>query len=222
MHAAALPLLPGLRSTLAALPPQIRLDATLLPPPTTTMAPVAAPAPRIEPPPHRRTSEPPRLPNRAERMEAPVEPVVETVPMPSLDPTPILAASPAAEPSPRAVSVAPPPSRAAVQAAPAPATPPLDDLKRGFGDALARSLAAQRRYPRVAQMRGWQGTVEIEIEFLANGRMGSVAVVRSSGHDVLDEQALRMLEEAELPLRPDPLRERGFTLRVPIEFRLRG
>lgn len=46
-------------------------------------------------------------------------------------------------------------------------------------------------YPAVARERGWQGTVKLRIELLANGRVGEVEVAQSSGYPVLDEAALR-------------------------------
>jgi TonB family protein len=47
-------------------------------------------------------------------------------------------------------------------------------------------------------------------------------MANSSGHDVLDRQALVMARRlSSWPLPPDELREREITVLVPVEFRLR-
>jgi protein TonB len=49
----------------------------------------------------------------------------------------------------------------------------------------------QPGYPLAARRMGWQGRVVIEVEVLADGSPGEVAVQQSSGREVLDEAALR-------------------------------
>jgi len=44
-------------------------------------------------------------------------------------------------------------------------------------------------YPDVARLRGYQGTVELKVFVLADGRAGSVDIVTSSGYRVLDAAA---------------------------------
>lgn len=44
-------------------------------------------------------------------------------------------------------------------------------------------------YPRTARERGWEGTVLLHVEVLANGTAGSVITAQSSGYRVLDESA---------------------------------
>jgi TonB family protein len=44
-------------------------------------------------------------------------------------------------------------------------------------------------YPEVARHNGWEGTVTLRLELLADGTVGDVQVGRSSGHDVLDTAA---------------------------------
>ena len=50
-------------------------------------------------------------------------------------------------------------------------------------------------YPSLARDRGWEGTVTLQIELLANGRVGRVDVVKSSGHRVLDESAVENVRQ---------------------------
>jgi len=93
-------------------------------------------------------------------------------------------------------------------------------------DAYIRSLTEiigqQRTYPRLARVRGWEGTVILRLQLLPGGRLHEVVMAHSSGHDVLDRQALVMARRlSSWPLPPDELREREITVLVPVEFRLR-
>lgn len=45
-------------------------------------------------------------------------------------------------------------------------------------------------YPTVARRRGYSGVVELRIEVLADGTAGRVELLKSSGHEVLDEAAI--------------------------------
>jgi protein TonB len=45
-------------------------------------------------------------------------------------------------------------------------------------------------YPRLARNRGWEGKVLLKVQVSAGGLSDSVAVQRSSGHDILDESAV--------------------------------
>jgi TonB family protein len=44
-------------------------------------------------------------------------------------------------------------------------------------------------YPLEARQQGWEGTVTLQLELLADGKVGEVRVAKSSGHDVLDTAA---------------------------------
>jgi protein TonB len=114
-------------------------------------------------------------------------------------------------------------------------TPPVTTKRTDVSETIAhdnRRLAAyirslteiigrQRTYPRLARVRGWEGTVTLRLQFLPGGQLHKVAMANSSGHDVLDQQALVMARGlSPWPLPPDELREREITVLVPVEFRL--
>jgi protein TonB len=44
-------------------------------------------------------------------------------------------------------------------------------------------------YPEIARQNGWEGTVTLRLELLADGTVGEVQVARSSGQTVLDTAA---------------------------------
>ncbi|MDP1997244.1 MAG: energy transducer TonB [Gallionella sp.] len=46
-------------------------------------------------------------------------------------------------------------------------------------------------YPMVARRMGWQGRVVLNVEVLASGSPGQVKLYQSSGHDVLDNAAIK-------------------------------
>ena len=75
-------------------------------------------------------------------------------------------------------------------------------------------------YPRLARLRGWQGTVLLEVSLDAEGRPLEVAVSESSGHRVLDEAA----RAAVLGWRFQPATRNGLAeasrVLVPIVWRL--
>lgn len=75
-------------------------------------------------------------------------------------------------------------------------------------------------YPTAALRAGWQGTTVLRVEVRANGTPGSVRVVESSGHTVLDKAAIEAVRTAKF----QPARYGNATtnswVEVPISFRL--
>jgi protein TonB len=90
-----------------------------------------------------------------------------------------------------------------------------------YGREIAGAVAAHRRYPRLAQLREWQGTAVLQLELAADGQLTAVRVLISSGHEILDRQALDMVRAA-VPLPPPPagLSGRALAIDVPVVFRL--
>lgn len=93
------------------------------------------------------------------------------------------------------------------------------DALKEFIFALGRQSRRFKEYPTLARQRGWDGIVKLSV----TAKFGQlfVAVKESSGHDLLDQQALLMLENAirQNPL-PNVLRQRQFQFLVPIEYNL--
>ncbi len=70
-------------------------------------------------------------------------------------------------------------------------------------------------------MRGWQGIVRVELQIDATGNVTSTTIAESSGFEILDKQALEMVRKASpLPLPPESLRGKEFTIVVPVSFKL--
>ena len=147
------------------------------------------------------------------------EPAPIETPEPQPVPPPVMNAAPSeTEPPPFTTPPPPPP------APPEPRGPTQQDLDAArdrYGSLLAREIAKHKRYPRIAQMRGWQGEATIELQLDGSGKILSSKIKKPSGYEVLDKQALEMVERA-TPFPPPPavLSGQSFTLLVPISFRL--
>lgn len=159
------------------------------------VAPVAGPAPRHEPTPVPAGPATPAIEEGGERAMAP--PAQSTA-----------ATSPSATPAP-AADVAPPVG--AISA----------DSLRQYRIDLAVAARRFRVYPAVARARSWEGVAEVGLVLSPALSAPQLRLLRSSGHEVLDEAALRMLSRAvaATPL-PDGLRGAGFELTLPVRFSL--
>lgn len=136
----------------------------------------------------------------------------ETTPLPSESAPVAAAAAPVLPP----VAAAGPPAAVSV-----PAESVSADGLRQYRIDLAVAARRFRIYPAVARARGWEGVAEVSIAVSAGPAEPDLRLVRSSGHAVLDEQALQMLARAlaSTPL-PESLRGRSFVLAVPVRFSL--
>ncbi|MBI4988295.1 MAG: TonB family protein [Rhodocyclales bacterium] len=126
----------------------------------------------------------------------------------------------AAPAAPIAEAAAEPPS-----APPRAATQGIDkgEILVAYGQRLAQTIGRYQRYPHVAQVRQWQGTTLLQLHLTASGDLAEVRVISSSGHEILDRQAMSMVREATpLPRLPDAFAGRPLTIDVPVVFRLAG
>lgn len=187
--------------------------------------PVAVPLPpQVIPEPRR------PVPAQAAKPQAKARPAPEPAPA-----APLQAAS--AEPvlsrietaaSAQTVSIAPPTpvaSASAVTASSPPAAPTAVGPDAGtlaqYRLAIIAAAKRFKRYPRVALDNNWQGKVEIRMAIGANGAISNLSVRTSAGHQVLDQQALEMIERAKAMAQiPPALRGRGFTMDIPVIFSL--
>ncbi|MBU3697142.1 TonB family protein [Dechloromonas sp.] len=86
---------------------------------------------------------------------------------------------------------------------------------------LTSLLARQQSYPRIAEMRGWEGEVRLRLRVARKGQLLAVALDRSSGHAVLDDHAASMLAElGTLPPLPEAVEGSEIQVVVPVNYRL--
>jgi protein TonB len=206
----------------AALPTPVIPEAKPMPQPPQPAPEPPEPKPLPKPKPK---PEPKPLPTPDPAPEVEPSPVVE-------EPAPPVVSETETEPTPPpVVSTMPPEPESPTSVAPPPPPPPpesrgpsqqdLDAARDRYGSLLAREIAKHKRYPRIARMRNWQGEAQVELQLDGDGNILSSRIEKSSGHDVLDKQALEMVMRA-TPFPPPPavLNGQSFTLLVPISFRL--
>ncbi len=200
-----------------------------------------APKPPPPPPQPIKEPEPPKpepvkpkvIPPSKPQQVAPPKPVAPPQPQPVAQPaapTPVQAPPPVAEQPPMVAvpqKAAEPPPTFTAPAPPAPPPPQetgtedISAIKNSYGRLLAGEFAKHKKYPQVARMRGWQGTVQVRLQVDAEGNSSSPAIEQSSGRELLDNQALETVRNS-LPLPPPPpaLRGKPFSIVVPVVFRL--
>lgn len=101
-----------------------------------------------------------------------------------------------------------------------PASPDADGL-RAYRIVLAREARAHRHYPPLARERGWTGTAEVSVDVSREGQARQILLARSSGHEILDREAVNMMSRAAAAAAlPDSLRGREFAVRLPVVFDL--
>jgi len=158
---------------------------------------------------HRSVSSPPAMVARETASDAPSREV------PAASAPAIAAAGPAMP--------APTGTRAATSAEPAAAHPDAaaDSLNRYRQD-LAEAVRRFRVYPALARSRGWEGVAELAVSSAPGSPAPLVRLTRSSGYELLDDEAEVMVKRALSTTRlPDDLRTRSFALALPIRFSLR-
>lgn len=100
-----------------------------------------------------------------------------------------------------------------------------DGRGRGQGRAVDMRLycvsCPEPVYPRLARARGWQGAADIELVVLADGRVETAALGRSSGFEVLDRAALEVARRSRFAPPPDSL-EPPVRGRLAYRFELRA
>lgn len=205
VHGLALGWLPGLQQAQELMSRPLRV---LLPAPVTE--PVAVPPAPIFPRELHKTDAPAPTPVLTRSAQASVAdaPAVPVAPVAA----PVATAEPALAPAVLQPAPSPPVSRPAV---------PDPAALAAYGRNLAGAVALHQRYPRLAQIRQWQGSTLLQLELAADGQLQSVRVLSSSGHEILDRQAIDMVRAAvPLPPLPASLAGRSLTVDVPVVFRL--
>lgn len=159
----------------------------------------------------------PSPPPKVDRSPPPVAaPVAPAPPVPAMVAPEATADAAALAPIPpvertQAVAVTQPTGPAITKASPAPPAEPTPPAYLGN---------PEPKYPRLARRRQWQGTVELEVWVDENGNPAKVSLYRSSGHPILDRQAVKSVSGWKF----EPARAAGkpmaMSVRIPITFQL--
>ena len=135
------------------------------------------------------------------------EPVTEINPKPEVNPTRVITKAADTTQETKTVN--------------APSPEKITAATNDYSSLLAAAIAKYKQYPKIAQMRGWQGLIIIELQLNPQGGVIYSQIKKSSGYDVLDQEALEMIKRASpFPQPPEALRTKNFTVLVPISFKL--
>lgn len=98
---------------------------------------------------------------------------------------------------------------------------PVEFDVRAYGQGVYRAIQQQKRYPLMAYRMRFEGLVIVVIKINRNGRLlGEPKVVRSSGHGILDREAIRMAKAAPIPPFPRGSRKPYVKFSYPVRFRI--
>jgi protein TonB len=204
LHALLLSFFPALRDpamrAVAPSPILARLVEPPAPPPVEAqVAPVMPPLERTKPKARPKPSPPPAVAKSGPAAAPVVEPESE---------------EPAAESAPVTPSV-----MVRVDPAPVAPSPSVEQADPGslaqYRLQVISAAPRYKRYPRVARDNNWEGDVVVRMAIGANGTISALAVKKSSGYDVLDQQALEMFSKAAAAVQVPPvLRGKEFAFEV--------
>jgi protein TonB len=153
--------------------------------------------------------EPKELPKLAP--PAPVTAPVPEVMIQTAPPPPVIAQPPVAAPP-------------APQAVPAPVTAPqsASESRDSFLARLLAQLNRVKQYPRAARQARIEGVVMLHFVMDGQGKLVSFDIAKSSGRPVLDNEALALIQRAQLPPLPPGFPTETLDAVVPIQFSLNG
>ncbi len=181
---------------------------------------VEAPEPEPEPPPPEPEPEPEPLPEP--EPELPPSEIALPTPVPSAAPTPPPVQQPPAPTTSAPPRTEAPPSDVAAAPAEGAASTQRTAARLSFEQRLLGHLERHKRYPRAAQLRRQEGVPLVRFTMSREGRVLQHSLERGSGHRMLDDEALALLERAQpLPSLPDEMAADTLEVVVPIEFFLR-
>lgn len=194
-----------------------------------------APPPEPEPV---KVVEPPPTPVAEPEPEPKPEPVVKPKPKPKPKPEPKPKPTPKPKPRPmpkpepviqqvqqepvveqQVVKTPPPVARPIAPAMPAVNVAKLED---SYKARLRSAIEANKHYPSRARRMRQQGTVTLSLTLKRNGSLSAVAVVDSSGSQILDNAAIASVRsiDGQIPF-PSDIKRDSWTFTVPLKFSLR-
>jgi protein TonB len=203
--------------------PQVDLTQLLLPVPELPSTPPDIPPPEVvlpKPEPEQKKVEEPKPEKPKEKPKKEKVEKPKPKPKPEPDPEPEVAQKPLQQPAQQQGAIAAPAQPSADAAAPS-----ADDVVRrkaaeaNWQGILLAHLQKHQKYPRAALRRNIAGTAFIRFRMDRSGKLLSYSIIRSSGHEVLDEEALAMTERADpLPPLPPEIQRETIEIDVPADF----
>jgi protein TonB len=91
---------------------------------------------------------------------------------------------------------------------------------RWLAEVLFKKIEQLKRYPHAARTHRWEGNVVLQAIIREDGRVGDITVVESSGHPMLDHEAIALLERTSPIALKHPLGQPHIVVQLPIGYRL--
>ena len=181
-----------IEATLVAAQPKLATAASAPPQAVVKPPPIPRPVHKVEKPTPKIIAKPKPVPKPNPKPK----PVAKQLPIPEPQAEPDYSTATALKPAREAASMSTGTQGAATDEAPraaqkAPSAQAQNfEYHPGHFGGFGRS-----NYPRTAKENGWEGTVRLKVHIQADGDIGEVIVIESSGHDMLDEAAVNMVKE---------------------------
>jgi len=98
---------------------------------------------------------------------------------------------------------------------------PQEEAMLRYQDIVKQKIESYRRYPPWAKKQGIEGTVHIKFTILSTGLTKDIKIVKSSGFNILDKEAISTIKRAQpFPSIPPELKTSSLTMEVSIVFTL--
>jgi len=151
----------------------------------------------IEPEPIVKKIKPEPIKHTPEKVQpiAPTEPNLEPTPPPAQPD--VIKIAPAAESKPLETVPPPPPPQPEPKKV-GPSDADIDAARNAYRNQVSRELKRNQRYPKIAETRGIEGEVKLEISIDSEGNVTDVQVAESSGNESLDKAALDAVKRSNL------------------------
>ena len=123
-------------------------------------------------------------------------------------------------PEPKVPAITPEP-KAIVKKNVAPTSSTIKKTIESYSAQLTKAIARQKKYPRIAKMRGWQGEIILNLKIDGQGNLIKAKIKQGSKFKILDTEGMNMVKRASpFPKPPKGLESKIFNVIVPISFKL--
>jgi len=221
--------LPNLQFDAPSPPPQA-LKIELIQP----RQPEPEPLPELEPTPKPTPVEPPPVEPKPikkpkpEPVQQQIEPIQDIVPVEtspqstSTSPPPdVIKVAPSADVKPIEVAPPAPAQPVEVQKPTGPSEADINAARNAYRNQVSRELRRNQRYPKIAETRGIEGDVKLDILIDNDGNVIDVKVAESSGNESLDRAAIDAVKRSNLrQFMQDILRGHIDKITVTVGFKL--
>lgn len=92
---------------------------------------------------------------------------------------------------------------------------------RAFLKDFYQRIQENQQYPPIARQMGLEGTTTVKVTLLPDGAASSLEIAMPSGHEMLDEAAIRTIQHILPVVPPLPPHQTALAIEVPIQFTLR-